>query len=722
MKAGTVAFLSVVLTVVPGCKMGNKPSLAPEHVVTDTYYGIQVEDPYRYMENMDDTLFLDWMKVYADYTRGVLDGIPGRQGLIEKMKEFDQRNSDRIYSLLIIESGRYFYMKMTPEDETGKLFVREGYEGKEKLLYDPASYRADGGMNYAISSVYPSIEGQKVAIAVSPNGSESNTVIILDLESGKLHREEIVQLLGHVSWIPGGKGFVYLKSNSDDVHDPSRLLNTKVYYHEVGTDQSADRLVFSAEMAPGVNIRPEELPGIRYDHHNNEMLLMLYTVERYIKLYHAEGNPATGGTVKWRQIIKAEDRVQKYYILDDDLYLYTAKDASNFKLLRTSKSAPDITGAAVVIPEPGDAMISGFAFTREAIYYKLNYSGVEEKLFCLPFGQEVAQPVGLPAVAGTLGLASRGHRFDDLWVIITGWTMDGKRYRYEMAENRFIPEPLSSQPEYPEYKDLVVKQLMAESHDGTMVPLSVIFKEGTPLDGSAPLIMTGYGAYGISRKPMFNPFLMIWTLKGGIYSVAHVRGGGELGDAWRLAGHKTTKPNTWKDFIACAEYLVHNDYTDPKHLAVYGGSAGGILIGRSITERPDLFAAATSMVGVMNTLRLEESPNGPVNAPEFGTVKDSVECMALIEMDSYLHIEDGVDYPATLVTAGFNDPRVIVWQPAKFAARLQAANGSRNPILFEVDYTSGHGVGDTKTKSFEDLADLFAFSLWQTGHPEFRRE
>jgi prolyl oligopeptidase len=252
-----------------------------------------------------------------------------------------------------------------------------------------------------------------------------------------------------------------------------------------------------------------------------------------------------------------------------------------------------------------------------------------------------------------------------------------------------------------------------------LVPLSLIYRKGLAMNGTAPVLLNGYGAYGISLTPYFNPYILTWTLEGGIYAVAHVRGGGEMGDAWRLAGHKTTKPNTWKDFIACAEFLAAERYTSPEKLAVFGGSAGGILIGRALTERPELFAAAIPMVGIMNPLRAEQSPNGPVNAPEFGTVKDSAECMALMEMDAYLHVEDDEDYPATLITAGFNDPRVIVWQPAKFAARLQAANSSGGPILFEVDYASGHGVGDTKSKSFEDIADLLTFALWQTGNKEF---
>ncbi len=351
----------------------------------------------------------------------------------------------------------------------------------------------------------------------------------------------------------------------------------------------------------------------------------------------------------------------------------------------------------------------------------MKFNGVQEKLFRIANGKKEIERIKLPVEAGSAWITTRGHKFSDVWIKLTGWTLDGKRYRYLSANGSFQEEELSSEAEFPEFKNLLVEEIMVSSHDKVEVPLSLIYNEHTVLDGSAPLLITGYGSYGKSRIPYFSPHFLLWVKKGGILAVAHVRGGGELGDAWHKAGQKTTKPNTWKDLIACTEYLIDNKYSSPKHIALYGSSAGGILVGRAMTERPDLFAAAIPAVGVLNAFRGEESPNGPVNSTEFGTIKDSAECLALIEMDAYLNIEDGVDYPATLVTAGFNDPRVIIWQPAKFSARLEIANASKKPILFDVDYSSGHGLGDTKTKSFEGLADILAFGLWQTGHPEFQK-
>ncbi len=258
----------------------------------------------------------------------------------------------------------------------------------------------------------------------------------------------------------------------------------------------------------------------------------------------------------------------------------------------------------------------------------------------------------------------------------------------------------------------------APGHDGTLVPFSIIHHKGLKLDGASSAILEGYGAYGISYTPRFDVRHSL-ALHDVVLAYCHPRGGSEKGEAWYKAGYKTTKPNTWKDFISCAEYLVKKGYTRPAKLAGTGTSAGGILISRAVTERPDLFGAAVCNVGCANAMRLEFSPNGPVNTPEFGTVKDPVEAAALFEMDGVQHVEKGVKYPAVLGVAGWNDPRVPAWQPGKFIAALQGASSSGKPVLMKVNYDNGHFT-EEKIVTFKNFAGQFAFLLWQTGHPEFQ--
>lgn len=252
-----------------------------------------------------------------------------------------------------------------------------------------------------------------------------------------------------------------------------------------------------------------------------------------------------------------------------------------------------------------------------------------------------------------------------------------------------------------------------------MMPLSIIYNKNVKKDGSAVCYMYGYGAYSISMTPYFSPLDLALLNKGIVLAVSHVRGGSEKGDDWYKAGYKKTKPNTWKDFIACGEYLIKNGYTSAGKLIGEGTSAGGILIGRAITERPDLFAAAISNVGCNNALRMENSANGSANTPEFGTVKDSAECMALHEMDAMQHVKEGVKYPAVVCIAGMNDPRVVAWQPAKFAAALQNASTSGKPVLLQVNYDNGHFTEEKKV-TFRNFANMYSFVLWQAGHPDFQ--
>jgi prolyl oligopeptidase len=277
------------------------------------------------------------------------------------------------------------------------------------------------------------------------------------------------------------------------------------------------------------------------------------------------------------------------------------------------------------------------------------------------------------------------------------------------------------QPPWPiEFANIESEEVTASSIDGTDVPLSIIHKHGINMDGSHPALLIGYGAYGISIEPRFDPALLVWVERGGVLGFAHVRGGGEYGEDWHQGGMKSTKIHTIEDFIGCAQYLVSRQYTSPSLLAGEGTSAGGILIGGAITRRPDLFGAALDRVGVSNALRFEQSQGGPANVPEFGTVKEEAGFKALYEMDAYQHVFSNVRYPAVLVTTGINDPRVPVWEPAKFAARLQASTASDKPVLLRVDYDAGHGLGSTRSQREVQLADELSFLLWQFGDPEFQ--
>lgn len=698
-----------------------KPLLAKVNPVEDVYFGKKISDPYRYMENLKDPYVQEWIKSQADYSRNVLNSISGRQKLIDKMWDFDSRISSKIRLLKITDNNRYFYLKTTPTDETGKLFYRDGFKGDEIFLFDPLTFGADTTQKFTVARISPSYDGSNVAFTVAKGGSESSILLIMNVEKKELFPEQIDRCWNTTpSWLADNKRFLYVRLQSTDVHDENRGKDSKTYLHNIGTDPVLDKEIFSRAKNPELAINPEEFPRAFYDKDSRLIYGWIITVDNRLKFYYASADEINNEKINWKQLFNRDDEVYDFWTTEKDLFIYTPKNAPNFKILKTSLANPDLAAAEVFIPENSQETITSFRLTSEGLFYTMSKNGVQAKLFYQPYTAKKAEEIELPFAAGSIDLTTRGCRFNDVWIEISGWANNNQRYRYIPSKNEFKLENLSDVADYPEYDDLVVKEVMVESHDGVMVPLSIVHKKGIKKDGNNPVLIYGYGAYGYTNSPSFSSNYLLWVQEGGVCIDLHVRGGGELGEQWHKAGFKTTKPNTWKDLIACSEYMITEKYTSAKKIAIYGVSAGGILVGRAMTERPDLFAAVISKVGVMNPLRLEKTPNGPVNVPEFGTVKDSIECMALIEMDSYLHLEKGVEYPAVMVTAGMNDPRVIAWQPAKFAARLQDVNISDKPILFWTDYDAGHGIGNTKTKNIEIRADVLSFALWQTGHPDFK--
>ncbi|MBN1928283.1 MAG: S9 family peptidase [Chlorobiaceae bacterium] len=705
------------LLFAPSALAGNPANMdAPSASTVETVCGQRITDPYRPLENLKDPEVQAWYKRQSDHARAVLDAIPGRGELLGKMVEFDKRRSEKIYNLSITDNDRYFYLKQTPADETGKLFFRQGFEGEERLLFDPATWKNGGnGGNFVISRVSPNIDGSKVVIGVSANGSEDAILFVMEVKSGGIWPERIDRgRFASPSWLPGGNAFYYTRMNSNDPLDQDRQKDSRVWLHLVGTDPATDREIFSRTHDPELKIRPEDIPYVSYDHKSRKLYAFVSSVDPRITAWYAPADAIGKHEIPWKPLFRPEDEVYDFAATKRDLYIFTPKNAPRFKVLKTALDRPDLATAETVIAEPAEGTLTSLALTDKGLFYTISTNGVREELYHQEYGGTQPERIETPFEAGTMSIASKGFDKPELWTIMGGWNRDYRRYRYDVQRNRFIDETLSSKARFPEYDDLEVREVMVPSHDGVKVPLSLIYDRGMKKDGRNPVLIYGYGAYGNAITPFFSPSLLLWTYKGGILAVAHVRGGGELGDDWHKAGQKTTKPNTWKDLIACAEYLVREGYTSPQHIAINAASAGGILVGRAMTERPDLFAAAMPQVGVLNALRGEFSPNGPVNIPEFGTVRNPAECKALLEMDAYHHLRDGVSYPAALITAGINDPRVPAWQPAKFAARLQEATASGKPVLFFTDYEAGHGIGDMKTKQFESLADMLSFGLWQT--------
>jgi prolyl oligopeptidase len=683
--------------------------------VSDTYFGTTYYDPYRWLEDLKDTNVQAWFKAQAELTDDTLAKIPARDALVQEWTALDKLNPV-IYSFIMYENGRVFYKKTLGGENIGKLYFREGWNGAEKLLFDPNTYKP--GVTTTINSIVPSWDGKYIALGLSSGGAEWSEIRVLDVDHGMLLPDRIYPSWNALGWEKDGKSFFYEATSVSDIKSIDIELNQKTRIHKLGTPVSTDRDIFSDVSDPELGITPKDTPMTVIDeYYPNYLIGDVETVQNEMWYFYAPVSELKHKKIKWNLLCQRWDNVLDRGVAFEGDYIYAVTDsgAPKYKLVRTKLKHPDWQHAETIIPETADA-IQSMRHSRH--YLIITYStGVANYLVKYDLATGKTSDIKLPS-SGTVDVNCPDWRSDHWLVSIMSWTSPTAIYNYDAQNDTFKKSIFNTDVTFPGFDQLAFKEVQVPGHDGVMIPLSIIYKKGIPLDGSNSCILTGYGAYGINLNPRFSILNSI-AIHGVVVAVAHVRGGSEYGEAWYKAGFKTTKPNTWKDFISCAEYLVKNGYTSPQKLAGTGTSAGGILISRAITERPDLFGAAVCNVGCANAMRLEFTANGPVNTPEFGTVKDPVECQALCEMDGVAHVQKGVNYPAVMGVAGWNDPRVAPWEPGKFVAALQAASTSGKPVLMKVNYDNGHFTEEKKV-TFKNFASQYAFMLWQTGDKEFQ--
>ena len=715
-------FVAGSLTLICAVLSGQtQPPAAPVRPVTDDYFGTKIVDPYRWMENSKSAEFQDWLKQQANYTQTVLAKIAGRAELAERLQSLS--NSSTTVSDVQLLNGRFFYFKTLPNDDNRKIYVRIGDE--EKVLVDPQKI-SSAGNHYSIDWFYPDDAGKLVAYGISKGGSENSVLHIVDADTGRELGEEIDRTqFASVNWLPDGKSFLYNRQQKLAPGAPRTglYLNSRVYLHRVGSPADSDVPVFGRNLSRKVDMTEADLPFVDVTEGSPVVLGAIdHGVQNERTYYSAplssfQGNAVDASKIAWRKIADVSDDVTAAALHGNDLYLLTHHDASRFKVVRTSVSRPGLAGAAVVVP-PGEAVLREIEPAKDALYVKLLDGGIG-RLLRLPYNADAKpEPVRLP-FDGAIQELSTNPTQDGALLLMTSWTKSPSAMAYNPATGA-VTDTNIVPPSPVDFSSIEVREVKAKAEDGTMVPLSILFKKGTRLDGSNPLLLIGYGSYGISLDPSFVPTRLAWLERGGVYAVAHVRGGGEYGEDWHKGGQKLTKQNTIGDFMACADYLVEQGYSSKVKLAGQGGSAGGITIGGAITQKPQLFAAALINVGDTDALRDEEMASGPANIPEFGSVKTQDGFRALYQMDAYQHVKDGTAYPAVLLTTGANDPRVEPWQAAKMTARLQAATSSGKPVLLRVDYDAGHGLGSTKSQRVAEIADEYSFLFWQLGVPGFQ--
>lgn len=664
----------------------------------DTYFDVQVADPYRWLENDTTTETADWVKAQNEITFGFLNKIPYRESIRKRLQSV--YNYERLGAP--VKHGEYFYFaKNNGLQNQSVQYRKKGEDGEAEVFLDPNTFSTDGTTKLAGMSF--SKDGSRLAYQVSKSGSDWNDAIIVDAIDKTPLQDTLKDLkFASIAW-KGNEGFYY--TSYGQLQGSSKITakaeNQKLYYHKVGTPRSEDVLVFGDDKNPK-----------RY------LWTFLTEDERFLVIGAANGTSGNELYVKdldnpkGKMITLVNNMDYDHIIINNvgsQLLLQTNLDAPNNKLVLVDPAKPSPENWKEVIAE--DKSVGTFGTTGGKIFADYTVD-VKSLIKQFDINGKFEHDVELPGI-GSVGWNGGKKDDKDVYYTFTSFLYPTTIFKYNIPSGK---STVQTKPKLDfNADDYEMKQVFYPSKDGTKIPMFIVHKKGINMDGKNATILYGYGGFSISLTPYFDPSLVVWLENGGIYAQPNLRGGGEYGEEWHKAGIKTKKQNVFDDFIAAAEYLIAEKYTSKDYLAIQGGSNGGLLVGACMTQRPDLFKVALPGVGVMDMLRYHQFSAGPGWAPDFGTAEDSKEMFEYLKGYSPLHnFKPGTNYPATLVNTADHDDRVVPAHSFKFAATLQENHAGQNPVLIRIDTKSAHGSSNL-SKAIDLDADQFAFSWYNMG-------
>jgi len=674
-------------------------------VVKDTYFGETLSDPYRWMENDKDPDWLPFLRGQNEHTRAVLDTVPGRDQLLQRIQ---QLSGDAAATRRVKRAGGKLFIEQRPVGaDNFKLFVQES--GVSRVLIDPTTLSGPTS-HMSLDWWQPSPDGSHVAYGLSKDGSEDSILYVLGVADGRDLPERIANTeTADPQWLDDGAGFFY-NQLTGAVDTPERYLDSQARFHRLGTDPASDPILMKRGLDTGVQYERIQVPVVRTFHGSRWALLVLQDVRTETRLFLAPVADAAANHAHWVPVAGFEDEITDAAIDGDTIYLLANKGHPRGRILRTSVTAPAVASATEVVAE-GAVVIEGLQRARDGLYLDMIDGGIS-RLRRLTRDDRVAE-IALP-FAGTVRALACNASEDGALFSLAGWLTPEDIWSVDL-QGRVTATGLTPRPPI-DVNGYEAQRSFATARDGTRIPYTLIYRKGLKPDGKTPAWICAYGSYGLSAyTPAFAGRTLALIDAGFIVGYANVRGGGEYGRDWHKAGQLANKPNTWRDLIDVCEELCAKKYTSRSRLAIGGRSAGGITVGRAMTERPELFAAVIDGVGWSNPLRYVAEQNGYGEEPEWGAISEPAGYRALKGIDSYQAVKDGVAYPAVLLTTGVTDPRVGPFHVAKMTARLQVASSSRKPILLRVEFDAGHGVGSTRAQQDREAADTYAFLLWQTG-------
>ncbi|MBI2392619.1 MAG: S9 family peptidase [Deltaproteobacteria bacterium] len=702
------------------------PPLAAKKPVVDAYHGVQVTDDYRWLEGSKDAAVQAWSDAQSAWARKHLDALPGRDALRARFGELLGSASPDHFALHATKT-KLFAIKDQPPKQQAMLVTLDSPFAKasEKVVLDPNELDPTGGTT--IDWYVPSRDGKRVAVSLSKGGSESGDVHVYDVASGKELGAPIARVHGgtaggSLTWNGAGTGFWYTRYPRAGERAAEDLdFYQQIWFHDLNGPK--DRYALGKSFPRIAEIE------LATSHDGRFVLAQVANGDGGERAYQVLDTQKTkeskdGEDEKgWSKVSEFADQVVGAELGEDGgLWLRSIKDAPRGRLLRTAPEKPDLAKATVMVPERADRVIQSFLVRKERVYVADLVGGPSAvRVFSLAKGKIAPlEELPLPPVSSVRQL-SRVEGNDGALVRTQSYTEPPAWYAIDAMFGtgvKLLVAPVRKtelfQTSKADYSDTEVVRDTCTSKDGTKVPISIIRRKGLKLDGANPTLLYGYGGYGVSLMPRFQPRFRPWLEAGGVVAIANLRGGGELGEDWHKAGMLTKKQNVFDDFFACGERLKASGYTRADKLAIMGGSNGGLLMGAAMVQHPEAFRAVVSQVGIFDMLRVETTPNGAFNVTEFGTVKDKAQFDALLAYSPYHHVKDGVKYPAVLFMTGANDPRVDPYHSRKMTARLQAAS-PQALVLLRTSGDTGHGMGTPLKAQIEEEVDQYAFLFAKLG-------
>jgi prolyl oligopeptidase len=669
----------------------------------DTYHGVAVRDPYRWLEEdvRESARVQQWVDAENKVTFDYLAAIPERARInarLHQLYDFEK------YDVPFEEGGRYFYRHNDGLQNQWVVLVQDSLDAPARVLVDPNAWSQDGTV--ALDSFVPSPDGRWVALSIQDGGSDWRKVRVLEMPSGKQLADELqwVKFSG-IAWRRDGNGFYYSRypAPQEGAEFQSLNKNQTIYFHEVGTPQSADEVAYARPDEPEWGLSPAVTEDGRY------LVVTIWhgTDERYQIAVQDLGKE--GG--KPEMLVSGFD-----YAYDlagnrgSELFFRTTKDAPRGRLIAIDLAHPEPARWREVVPQSADALESANLVGGRLVVRYLKDARSEVKVYSLAGALE--RTVELPGIGTASGFG--GHADDaETFFSYASFTTPPTIYRYDVATGASTPFKQAKVSFDP--ARYTVEQVFYRSKDGTRVPMFLAHRKDVTPNGDRPTLLYGYGGFNIPSRPGFSATRLGWMEMGGVYAVANLRGGGEYGEEWHKAGTKLQKQNVFDDFIAAAEYLIAEKWTKPQRLAVMGGSNGGLLVGAVVNQRPDLFGAALPAVGVMDMLRFDQFTAGRFWVDDYGSAADADEFKALYAYSPYHNLKPGTKYPAVLATTADHDDRVVPGHSFKYMAALQAAQGGPAPVLIRIETRAGHGAGKPTDKILAEVGDLWAFLVKNLG-------